>query len=349
MAGRVTPKNTGPANICLACNQPIVGTCLRLSCDVCKRFVHGTQICCGLQQSFIRSFINNLGKGAFWKCTSCIASGGVGGNDPALSQALTQLGNSMIALTQKFEQLSIDMASVKTDLANTHSGPIDASAMIRSPEFAVMVKEQVREIAEQDKRKDSVIIRGIKTSSTSDFNDVFNGATRYLLGGTPISLTDVVVLGPELARGRIADFNGRKNLLSASQKLGEPFSPFAGIFISRDLTYLQRKERIEKKKRRDEEARSVGSTISQRQRPPASPLNLTAAMATGTPSSAAIPSVISSPAVSSGYTPHPLMSVTSSVASAIRNFIPGAPLIPSTADTQTPPVTTVNGEPKNGV
>ena len=229
MAGRSTPKNTGAGKPCLACNQPIVGNSLKLSCDACKRFAHGTQICCSLQQSFIRSCISNLGKGAFWKCTSCIASGGVGGNDPALSQALTQLGNSMIAITQKFEQLSIDMATVKTDIANMHSGPIDASAMIRSPEFAVMVKEQVREIAEQDKRKDSVIIRGIKTSSTSDFNEVFNGVTGYLLEGAPISLTDVVVLGPELARGRITDFNRRKNLLSASQKLGEPSSPHVAI------------------------------------------------------------------------------------------------------------------------
>ena len=71
-------------------------------------------------------------------------------------------------------------------------------------------------------------------------------------------------------------------------------------------------------------------------------------MTTGTSSSAAIQSVISSQAVSSGYTPHPLMSVTS-VASVIRNFIPGAPSIPSTSDIDSPPVTTVNGEPKNGV
>ena len=221
MTGRGTPKNTGSGKPCLACSQPIIGTSLKLSCDVCKRFVHGTQICCGLQQSFIRSFISNIGKGAFWKCTACIASGGVGGNDPALSQALTQLGNSMIALTQKFEQLSVDMATVKSDIAGMHAGPIDASGLINSPEFAVMVKEQVREIAEQDKRRDSIIIRGIKTSSASDFNNTFNDVTGYLLGGSPITLTDVVVLGPELARGRISEFNKRKNLLSASLKLGE--------------------------------------------------------------------------------------------------------------------------------
>ena len=120
--------------------------------------------------------------------------------------------------------------------------------------------------------------------------------------------------------------------------------------MSRDLTYIQRKERIEKKKRRDEEARLMGLSVPQRQRPPASsPLNVTAAMTTGTPTSAAIHSAIPSPAVSSGYIPHPLMSVTSSVASAIRNFIPGAPLAQPTVQPPTvSPVAVEDDEAKNG-
>ena len=109
-------------------------------------------------------------------------------------------------------------------------------------EYRTLVREELRELEEQRKRKCSLVIRGLGASSAEAAVERFVIVSEHLIGES-ILLSDVVRIPSEtdLFRGKVADDGRGKHILDRSKELKN--SPcFPQVFIRRDLTYKQRQE-----------------------------------------------------------------------------------------------------------
>ena len=101
-----------------------------------------------------------------------------------------------------------------------------------------MVREQVKELYERDKRRNSIIVKGIPLAS---LQVTFSKVSKFLCPDSGnIVLSDVVPIKDNIIRTKVLNFSQRRNLLSNTKKLLN--SPFPNVFISQNRTYAQRSE-----------------------------------------------------------------------------------------------------------
>ena len=101
----------------------------------------------------------------------------------------------------------------------------------------LLIRKEAREMEERQKRKTSIIIRGIQAQSAATLKPVFDQVCNHLLGSV-VPLTDIVCINKEVCiiRAKIHD-EVRKQLLDNAKRLRN--STFSDVFINRDLTYKQ--------------------------------------------------------------------------------------------------------------
>ena len=107
-----------------------------------------------------------------------------------------------------------------------------------------LIRKEITEMHEREKRKHSIIIRGINYSQ-DDFQTNFNLITNNIINRN-VRLTNIKPLKPNIVRADIDDADLRKQLLLNASKL-KSNQLYAHIFISRDLTYNQRTELRERR------------------------------------------------------------------------------------------------------
>ena len=105
-----------------------------------------------------------------------------------------------------------------------------------------MVREELRELQEQQKRRTSLVIRGLGAGSAADAVRAFETVSEHLID-QKVTLTDVVKIPSEsdLYRAKVADDSVRKNILDRARQLKNS-TRFGSVFIRRDLTFNQRAE-----------------------------------------------------------------------------------------------------------
>ena len=109
-----------------------------------------------------------------------------------------------------------------------------------------MIREEIREMREREKRVTSVIVRGIDVTSDDDFGAAFDPIANHLLGSSlNFSSIDCINRQKKLYRIKIDDYTTRRTLLQHAKNLKN--SRYSHIYINRDLTYMQRKELAERR------------------------------------------------------------------------------------------------------
>ena len=103
------------------------------------------------------------------------------------------------------------------------------------------VRRELRELLERDKRRESVIIRGLSASSPAALVTKFGEMTEKVMGFR-VELTAVVPIPnhPDLWRAKIMCNDDRKRVLDGAKKLCG--TEYKDVYIRRDLTYAQRGE-----------------------------------------------------------------------------------------------------------
>ena len=107
-------------------------------------------------------------------------------------------------------------------------------------ELRSIVREEQIELRERDKRKLSVVVKGISFSSVDSFKTTFDKITDSLIN-TKVDVTDIAPVTPGLVRLNITNKDLRLQLLTSAPKL-KNHQDYSRIYISRDLTYRQRAE-----------------------------------------------------------------------------------------------------------
>ena len=145
----------------------------------------------------------------------------------------------MRELTSRLDATLVQMSSKQDNSTCSHSPtpavPYDQDQHRRQ------IREEVREVQEQAKRRQSVVIRGLNASSPSNAVMLFSGLSENMFG-VKVELSDVVAIPNhnDLLRAKILNEEHRKLVLTRAKSLRD--TEYGHIFIRRDLTYKQRLE-----------------------------------------------------------------------------------------------------------
>ena len=248
-----------------------------IGCDRCSAWFHPTEICSGLPQEAISLIsVHQADNSVLFVCTGCRINPGTGawatkpsrrrGSDKADEQEmmikqlyLTVKGlcASVASLTSKFDALmsakgssEVQTSSMPSQLRRgslTQHGTLPATRTAsehhsqQPSQYRSVIRQEIKEIREREKRKDSIIVRGLTSSTLGDAVEEFGEITSMLIGSRVV-LSDVVRIPdhPELIRAKITDEDKRKQILEKAKTLKG--SRYDGVFIRRDLTYAQRQE-----------------------------------------------------------------------------------------------------------
>ena len=167
-----------------------------------------------------------------------------------LFQQVKGISNIVQELVTQVKALSIQNKP-NQPISAPHPNPSYASALASTPgqpnaspslEYRTLVREELRELEEQRKRRDSLVIRGLGANSAQEAVRNFETVSEHLIQ-RKVTLEDVVRIPSEtdLYRGKIKDDSTRKLVLDKA-KILKGSAQFASVFIRRDLTYNQRME-----------------------------------------------------------------------------------------------------------
>lgn len=124
--------------------------------------------------------------------------------------------------------------------------PINTTPASDSVKYRAMIRQEMGELQEREKRKQSIVIKGMHASSSEDLVRKFRELS-FSFTGTRVELTDIVPIHnhTDLFRAKILDEDNRKEVLEKAKSLKD--TEHRSVFIRRDLTYAQRKELRERR------------------------------------------------------------------------------------------------------
>ena len=242
--------------LCVSCSKDVGDN--PIGCDVCDRWVHATEMCSGLPQRVIDTIMNYDGRGINFVCTKCriLKESSASNNaQPLMLELVQQIFQQMKGLCNTVQNL---MDQVKT-LSTKPSPPTPAPLSLPPPpqptkeDHILSIRKEIQEMNEREKRRSSVIVKGLGANSPRDFSQKFSQLTQDVMS-LSTSLTDAKQIPghPNMFRVKIPDEVARKQILEKSKSLRD--SNYSGVFISRDLTYAQRAELFARRQARRAEA-----------------------------------------------------------------------------------------------
>ena len=238
MANRSKTKSVPPTNSfpCITCNQEVVGD--SICCNGCQRWVHLKQGCSGLPTRLGSEIMKSNSDAIQYICTACRTTPQ---NQP----------NSINKLTQGIEQLFLTVQGLASKVAEidnwreTQQAQRNSMASIDSNLIRATIKSELVELREQDKRRASLVVRGITYQSENDFKQKFNEVSNRLLGRTVI-MSGLTLINSRIVRFNVDNREDRVQLLSSSPKL-KTIRELNHVYISKDLTYKQRSELLSRR------------------------------------------------------------------------------------------------------
>lgn len=273
------------------------GTCAKtlddnpIGCDKCETWVHGSEMCSGLPKDVIDVILGYSGEGINYVCMNCRvlrASGATGSPsakaDNFMAETLAQLFQQMRGMCAVLTDLAAQVRTMSSqpppppppggmraepaapgahqssDTDRQHLSQSDNPPSTGSGGYRLVVRQELKELQEREKRKDSIIVRGIEAASPADLQAKFSELTQHSMG-MRVELTDIRAIPshPDLYRAKILNINERKQLLDRAKNLRG--TRYDKVFIRRDLTYAQRAELRERRLNRQSQEQVSAETI----------------------------------------------------------------------------------------
>ena len=121
------------------------------------------------------------------------------------------------------------------------------------PDYRSVVRQEIRELREREKRRFSLVIRGLMSNTQAGVIAEFGEVTSTMMG-TRVTLTEVVKIpnNAGLWRANVLNLEHRELVLEKAKNLKG--TQYDHIFIRKDLTYSQR---MELKQRRESQGAST--------------------------------------------------------------------------------------------
>ena len=230
---------------CATCSQNVVSNAVQ--CDRCQLWVHIAQQCSGLPTKLAREFLNYNGDCLSYVCISCQTKPSSDLNTD-LKKTMDQLFRTVQGISSVVSNLTGRLDNLTDRLDNQSQSQLPTRDRNQTnpsqTDIKDLIRKEITEMHEREKRKHNIIIRGINYSQ-DDFQTNFNLITNNIINRN-VRLTNIKPLKPNIVRADIDDADLRKQLLLNASKL-KSNQLYAHIFISRDLTYNQRTQLRERR------------------------------------------------------------------------------------------------------
>ena len=159
-----------------------------------------------------------------------------------------------VAIGQLFEivkSLAVNIAELTSKVAFLVSQPSEIQSHTNNETQANRGSEYIRrdelflelkEFEERKKRTKSIIIKGTKARNIQQFRPIFDDICQYLIGSPPV-FDDIVCVSEtnSIFRVKLQDMDSKYAIISNAKNLNRNDN-FKQVYISRDLTYIQRQE-----------------------------------------------------------------------------------------------------------
>ena len=245
--------------LCGSCNTDVGECCI--GCDACETWVHGTEMCSGLPQDVLTAILNYDGSGIKFICTKCRLEkpqskmGASSGADKEIRETLKQLFQQFCGMCTVITELSSQvkvLAQGSSKISQPDTPAIQHQVPVPSPPPApdrTLIREELREMREREKRRQSIIIKGLTAAGPREAASKFDQLTETQFG-VKIDLAEIMQIPGHstMFRAKIISDEQRKLILENAKKLKG--STYSSVYISRDLTRAQRTELFEKRKAR---------------------------------------------------------------------------------------------------
>ena len=118
---------------------------------------------------------------------------------------------------------------------------LDGPSSSSLDQYRLIVRKELREMHERDKRRDSIIVRGLKATTPGGVVDEFCEISQRKMGARVV-LSDVVIIPGHsgICRAKIPNPAERKLVLDQAKELRH--TEYKHVYIRRDLTFAQRGE-----------------------------------------------------------------------------------------------------------
>ena len=239
--------SSNASQVCGLCSSEVGNNAI--GCDACPRWFHPSPQCTGLRAAAIDCIQKDGGSGILFKCSVCRCNGTSNSNLPTNSTTISSELN--IALAQVFEivkSLAVNVAQMSkqmTLMLNSQTNSRQQNSSIRAVSDTFSRSDlyvELREYEERKKRVKSIIVNGIQANNDQDFTNQFKNVCEFLINDSP-SINDVFCINSDkcIFRVTLEEKEARAAILSSAKNLkNNPL--FRRIYISRDLTYMQRQE-----------------------------------------------------------------------------------------------------------
>ena len=259
-------SSTKDVQHCVSCSK--VANDSAVGCDICERWVCNTEMCSGLPKQLLDAINAYDGGGISFICIKCRIErqNTPSKAQPQMMELISQLFQQMQGICNTLQGL-VEKVNLLSSQPKTQTQPLPASSHpkpVQTPvmpmeQYREMVKDEVKEMQEREKRRHSVIVKGLKAKTTEECATNFKRMTEEVMG-VGITLSDIIPIPnhPHLFRGKILNVEHRNLALDKAKNLKG--SGYSTVFISRDLTYAQRTELFNRRKARRAEQGGATST-----------------------------------------------------------------------------------------
>ena len=241
---------------CGMCER-VLGSENCIGCDTCEAWLHANEMCTGLPHALIKSLLDYGGNGVRFVCSKCRVSSSDKAQAPAnpsvgpqsqsdtngelIKQLFWFVKGICVAIRDLTARLDATFGQLPTNLSKTATSAAPLTDLPDLEHHRRTIREEVREVQEREKRRQSVIIRGLGASSPSGAATSFAALSEKMFG-TRVELSHVVTIPKhgDLFRAKILDEELRKLVLTRAKTLKD--SEYGQVYIRRDLTYKQREE-----------------------------------------------------------------------------------------------------------
>ena len=252
MASSITENETEEeSSPCAFCDETVGLDAI--GCDFCKRWYHPSNRCTGLKPATILAIVDEGGDAIKFMCTVCRVA--PTRNSTLRSSTSTDGDDWKVAVGQVHE-LVRSLSLTVSRLVGTVDKMVENSSnnLTPPPQLVPSSRETLREessredlynelweFEERKKRASSVIVKGISCSNLNEFSDKFCVVYQFLVNSAP-NLTNVTCINRDTKMYRVtfAEKVARVNLLREAKNLKD--SEHKDVYISRDLTWVQRTE-----------------------------------------------------------------------------------------------------------
>ena len=251
---------------CALCSSLIDGR-KTVSCGDCGKNFHAEKLCLGVDQSVIDVLLGGDRCAVKYVCCSCRGSSRPGTPDAGMTQLLHIIGGHVSDMRKLSETVSKLHGERESSSQNGGYSSQNVGVNVNPVQVdKIDVMSEVREICEREKRKSSVILRGVGDITVQQASSIFREMCQYLELGN-VSWIDIVKVAPSVFRGKITENESRFKLLAEVRKLRRS-NNFRDYYIQKDLTYRQRGEVMANRAARvhnNDVEQSDGSTFVRRE------------------------------------------------------------------------------------